>query len=133
MANYKHGEANGYKARNGLELENYFAEQTGLEKSGKGDKPTFTNSHGIEQVVDFDFHAEVDGVMHYLDLTTTYRSDRAKQKAYNAFVYKKLFSENCKFYIVAGDVNDNKRRTVKLIEGLDGVISVEQAIEMVKK
>ena len=128
-----HNSENGQKARNGRDLENYFSKRTGMKKSLKKEKPTFTSSHGVEQIVDFDFHKQVGDTMFYLDLTTTYRSDRAKQKAYNALVYKNKFNNKCKFYIVVGTVYENgKKPTVNLIEGLDGVISIEEAIQMVQ-
>ena len=128
-----HNIENGQKARNGRDLESYFSAKTGLQKTLKKDKPSFINSHGVSQLVDFDFHKVVGDTTVYLDLTTTYRSDRAKQKAYNALVYKNKFERDCKFYIVVGTVYENGRKpTVNLIEGLDGVISIEEAIKMVQ-
>jgi len=69
----KYSLENGDKSRNGNSLERYFTEQTGLKKFSKKQKPSFINSHGKKQIIDFDFHKNVDGVDIYMDLTTTYR------------------------------------------------------------
>jgi len=129
----KYSLENGDKSRNGNNLEGYFTEQTGLKKFGKKQKPSFVNSHGKKQIIDFDFHKNVDGVDIYMDLTTTYRSDRLKQKAYNALMYKNNFKTPCKFYMVVGKlVEHGKKKNPVLIEGIDGVILVEDAINMIK-
>jgi len=129
----KYSLENGDKSRNGNNLEGYFTERTGLKKFGKKQKPSFVNSHGKKQIIDFDFHKNVDGVDIYMDLTTTYRSDRLKQKAYNALMYKNNFKTPCKFYMVVGKlVEHGKKRNPVLIEGIDGVILVEDAINMIK-
>jgi hypothetical protein len=129
----KYSLENGDKSRNGNSLEGYFTEQTGLKKFGKKQKPSFVNSHGKKQIIDFDFHKNVDGVDIYMDLTTTYRSDRLKQKAYNALMYKNNFKTPCKFYMVVGKlVEHGKKKKPVLIEGIDGVILVEDAINMIK-
>ena len=123
---------NTVKSRNGYGLEKQFTLVTGLKKLLKADKPQFINEHGINQVVDSDYAFERDGKKIYFDLTTTYRSDRAKQKAYNAMICKLKFDHDCEFYIVAGDVKDDgSGPSVYLVEGLDGVISIESAIRMV--
>jgi len=128
----KHSEENGDKSRNGNRLENYFVEQTGLKKFTKKQKPSFVNSHGKKQVIDFDFHKNVDGVDIYMDLTTTYRSDRLKQKAYNALMYKVRNTTPCKFYMVVGSlIEHGKKKNPILIEGIDGVITIEDAINLV--
>lgn len=129
----KYSLENGDKSRNGNSLEGYFTEQTGLKKFGKKQKPSFVNSHGKKQIIDFDFHKNVEGVDIYMDLTTTYRSDRLKQKAYNALMYKNNFDKPCKFYMVVGKlVEHGKKKNPVLIEGIDGVILVEDAINMIK-
>lgn len=129
----KHSEENGDKSRNGNKLESYFTEQTGLKKFTKKQKPSFVNSHGKKQIIDFDFHKNVDGIDVYMDLTTTYRSDRLKQKAYNALMYKNNFDKPCKFYMVVGKlVEHGKKKNPILIEGIDGVILIEDAINIVK-
>ena len=129
----KYSLENGDKSRNGNNLEGYFTERTGLKKFGKKQKPSFVNSHGKKQIIDFDFHKNVDGVDIYMDLTTTYRSDRLKQKAYNALMYKNNFKTPCKFYMVVGKlVEHGKKKNPVLIEGIDGVILVEDAINMIK-
>jgi hypothetical protein len=127
----KHSQENGDKSRNGNKLEKYFTEKTGLKKSKKSEKPFFTNSHGRKQIIDFDFHKKVDGVDIYMDLTTTYRTDRLKQKAYNALMYKTNFSSQCKFYMVVGSLTEHgKTKRPILIEGIDGVLEVSDAIKI---
>ena len=128
----KYSEENGDKSRNGNRLENYFVDKTGLKKFTKKQKPSFVNSHGKKQIIDFDFHKNVDGVEIYMDLTTTYRSDRLKQKAYNALMYKTRNSNPCKFYMVVGSlIEHGKKKNPILIEGIDGVITIEDAINLV--
>lgn len=129
----KYSAENGDKSRNGNKLESYFTEQTGLKKFTKKQKPNFINSHGKKQIIDFDFHKVIDGIEIYMDLTTTYRSDRLKQKAYNALMYKSKFDKPCKFYMVVGSlVEHGKRKNPVLIDGIDGVITIEDAINMMK-
>lgn len=129
----KYSIENGDKSRNGNKLENYFTEQTGLKKFNKRQKPYFINSHGKKQIIDFDFCKNLNGIDIYMDLTTTYRSDRMKQKAYNALMYKNNFNMPCKFYMVVGSlIEHGKKKNPILIEGIDGVIPVEDAIKMIK-
>ena len=130
----EHSKENGAKSNNGNKLEKLFEQETGLKKILKKDKPKFINSHGLVQVVDFDFKVEVDGVDVFMDLTTTYRSDRLKQKSYNALMYKTHFDKPCKFYMVVQRMVENgKKKNPKLIDGIDGVIPLEEAIKMVKE
>jgi len=127
----KHSQENGDKSRNGNKLEKYFTEQTGLSKIKKTQKPSFVNSFGRKQIIDFDFHKNVDGVDIYMDLTTTYRTDRLKQKAYNAVMYKNNFKTPCKFYMVVGSLTEHgKTKKPILIEGIDGVVEISDAIKM---
>jgi len=129
----EHSKENGAKSNNGNKLEKLFEQETGLQKIRKKDKPKFINTHGLEQIVDFDFKKEIDGVDVFLDLTTTYRSDRLKQKSYNALMYKTHFDKPCKFYMVVQRMVENgKKKNPKLIDGIDDVITLEEAIEMVK-
>ena len=96
-------------------------------------KPSFINSHNNKQIIDFDFYTKIDGVDIYIDLTTTYRSDRLKQKAYNALMYKNNFNTPCKFYMVVGKlIEDGKKKNPILVEGIDGVILVDDLINMIK-
>ena len=96
-----------------------------LNSFAKKQKPSFVNSHGKKQIIDFDFHKSVDGVDIYMDLTTTYRSDRLKQKAYNALMYKVRNEKPCKFYMVVKTMVENgKKKNPILIEGIDGVLSI---------
>jgi len=127
----KHSQENGDKSRNGNKLEKYFTEQTGLSKIKKTQKPSFVNSFSRKQIIDFDFHKNVDGVDIYMDLTTTYRTDRLKQKAYNAVMYKNNFKAPCKFYMVVGSLTEHgKTKKPILIEGIDGVVEISEAIKM---
>ena len=82
----KHNSSNKGKSINGNKFEKEFTELTGIVKMRKKDKPTFVNSHGLVQVVDFDFATEKNGEKIYVDVTTTFRSDRLKQKSYNALM-----------------------------------------------
>ena len=76
----EHQGSNKSKSINGNDFEKIFTERTGLTIVPDSDKPKFTNCHGEEQVVDYDFTTVVNGVAYYIDVTTTYRSDRLKQK-----------------------------------------------------
>lgn len=130
----KYNEGNTAKSNTGNRCERKFTKDTGLEKVKDKDKARFTNSHGIEQIVDYDFYEEVDGVDVFFDLTTSYRSDRAKQKAYNGFMYKTYVDKKAKFYMVVENfVENGKKKNPKLIEGLDDVIEYDDAVKMVKK
>jgi len=100
----------------------------------KKEKPFFINSLGKKQIIDFDFKTEIDGVDVFIDLTTTFRSDRLKQKAYNAIMYKTKLNPNCKFYMGVGKLIENgKKKNPILIEGIDGVILVDDLIGMIKR
>ena len=125
---------NGDKSRNGNQLESYFMEKTGLKKIQKKEKPFFTNSHGKKQIIDFDFYVKINDDDVYIDLTTTYRSDRLKQKAYNALMYKSKINKPCKFYMGVGKlVEHGKKKNPVLIEGIDGVLTVEDLVQMISK
>lgn len=127
----KYSQENGDKSRNGNKFEKHFTEKTGLSKIKKAEKPSFLNSHGRKQIIDFDFHKNVDGVDIYMDLTTTYRTDRLKQKAYNALMYKNNFKNPCKFYMVVSSLTEHgKKKKPILIEGIDGVLELDKAIEI---
>ena len=104
---------------------------TGIKKMKKKDKPRFTNIHGIEQLIDFDFSTIINGVKVYIDVTTTYRSDRQKQKAYNAMMMKTKLNEDCKFYMVIKSLTENgKKKTVNLLEGMDHVVEINDFIKL---
>ena len=130
----KHNSSNKGKSNNGNKFEKEFTELTGIVKMKKKDKPTFVNSHGLVQVVDFDFATEKNGEKIYVDVTTTFRSDRLKQKAYNAIMYKTNISTDCKFYMGVGNLVENgKTKNPILIEGIDNVILVDELVELVNK
>ena len=127
-----HNKENGQKSKNGISFEKRFAEATGLSKVLKKDKPFFVNCHGEQQYIDFDFRFESGGVDYFFDATTTYRSDRLKQKAYNALVYKTNFEKPCKFFMVVERMIENgKKKNPRLIHGIDGVLSFEEAKQMI--
>jgi len=111
----KHNSSNKGKSNNGNKFEKEFTELTGIVKMRKKDKPVFTNSHGLVQVVDFDFATEKGGERIFVDVTTTYRSDRLKQKSYNALMIKNM-------------VEGGKKKNPILIEGIDGVMSIDEFI-----
>ena len=123
----KHNSSNKGKSINGNKFEKEFTELTGIVKMRKKDKPTFVNSRGLVQVVDFDFATEKNGEKIYVDVTTTFRSDRLKQKSYNALMMKTKVGQPCKFYMVVKTmVEGGKKKNPILIEGIDGVISIDE-------
>ena len=123
----KHNSSNKGKSINGNKFEKEFTELTGIVKMRKKDKPTFVNSHGLVQVVDFDFATEKNGEKIYVDVTTTFHSDRLKQKSYNALMMKTKVGQPCKFYMVVKTmVEGGKKKNPILIEGIDGVISIDE-------
>ena len=129
-----HQSSNQSRSKNGNDFESYFTQMTGIKKMKKKDKPKFTNIHGIEQLIDFDFSTIINGEKIYIDVTTTYRSDRQKQKAYNAMMMKTKLNEDCKFYMVIKSLTENgKKKTVNLLEGMDHVIEIDEFIKLITK
>ena len=126
-----HQSSNQSRSKNGNDFEKVFTELTGIKKMKKKDKPKFTNIHGIEQLIDFDFSTEINGTKVFIDVTTTYRSDRQKQKAYNAMMMKTKLNMDCKFYMVIKSLTENgKKKTVNLLEGMDHVIEIDEFIKL---
>jgi hypothetical protein len=126
-----HQSSNQSRSQNGNDFEKVFTELTGIKKMKKKDKPKFTNIHGLEQLIDFDFSTIINGVNVYIDVTTTYRSDRQKQKAYNAMMMKTKLNMDCKFYMVIKSLTENgKKKTVNLLEGMDHVIEIGEFIKL---
>jgi len=128
-----HQSSNQSRSKNGNDFEKVFTELTGIKKMKKKDKPKFTNIHGLEQLIDFDFSTIINGVNVYIDVTTTYRSDRQKQKAYNAMMMKTKLNMDCKFYMVIKSLTENgKKKTVNLLEGMDHVIEIGEFIKLLQ-
>jgi hypothetical protein len=128
-----HQSSNQSRSQNGNDFEKVFTELTGIKKMKKKDKPKFTNIHGLEQLIDFDFSTIINGVNVYIDVTTTYRSDRQKQKAYNAMMMKTKLNMDCKFYMVIKSLTENgKKKTVNLLEGMDHVIEIDEFIKLIQ-
>ena len=128
-----HQSSNQSRSQNGNDFEKVFTELTGIKKMKKKDKPKFTNIHGLEQLIDFDFTTIINGVNVYIDVTTTYRSDRQKQKAYNAMMMKTKLNMDCKFYMVIKSLTENgKKKTVNLLEGMDHVIEIDEFIKLIQ-
>ena len=128
-----HQSSNQSRSQNGNDFEKVFTELTGIKKMKKKDKPKFTNIHGIEQLIDFDFSTIINGVNVYIDVTTTYRSDRQKQKAYNAMMMKTKLNMDSKFYMVIKSLTENgKKKTVNLLEGMDYVIEIGEFIKLLQ-
>jgi len=126
-----HQSSNQSRSKNGNDFEKVFTELTGIKKMKKKDKPKFTNIHGLQQLIDFDFSTEINGTKVYIDVTTTYRSDRQKQKAYNAMMMKTKLNMDCKFYMVIKSLTENgKKKTVNLLEGMDHVIEIDEFIKL---
>jgi hypothetical protein len=122
-------EVNRGKSKNGNRFESFFEERTGLKKLLKKEKPTIVNEHGVKQIADFDFLWEKSGVKNWIDVTTSYRSDRAKQKAYNGLIAKKI-DPNCIIWMVVGDFVHNKRvQKPTSLEGLDKTIHIDEFLE----
>jgi hypothetical protein len=128
-----HQSSNQSRSKNGNDFEKVFTELTGIKKMKKKDKPRFTNIHGLEQLIDFDFSTEINGTKVFIDVTTTYRSDRQKQKAYNAMMMKTKLNMDCKFYMVIKSLTENgKKKTVNLLEGMDHVIEIDEFIKLLQ-
>jgi hypothetical protein len=128
-----HQSSNQSRSKNGNDFEKVFTELTGIKKMKKKDKPKFTNIHGIEQLIDFDFSTEINGTKVFIDVTTTYRSDRQKQKAYNAMMMKTKLNMDCKFYMVIKSLTENgKKKTVNLLEGMDHVVEINDFIKLLQ-
>ena len=128
-----HQSSNQSRSKNGNDFEKVFTELTGIKKMKKKDKPKFTNIHGLQQLIDFDFSTEINGTKVYIDVTTTYRSDRQKQKAYNAMMMKTKLNMDCKFYMVIKSLTENgQKKTVNLLEGMDHVIEIGEFIKLIK-
>lgn len=128
----EHQSSNQTRSRNGNDFEKVFTELTGIQKMRKKDKPSFVNNHGLTQLIDFDFSTEINGIKVYIDVTTTYRSDRQKQKAYNALMMKNKVNVNCKFYMVVKSLTENgKPKTVNLLEGMDEVMEINDFIKLI--
>ena len=127
---------NSLKSRGGLQLENQFSQRSKINKLSQARKPKFINEWGDEQVIDSDFCLETQDETIFFDLTTSFRSDRAKQKAYNGLCCKMQFGDGYKFYIVIPDDEYHGKylqRTKQFsLQGLDGVLSLTQAIKMVQ-
>lgn len=128
---------NSKKSRNGRDFETKFSQETNLPKLKDKDKPRFTNEWGKEQVIDSDFLFEDNNRNIFLDLTTTFRTDRAKQKAYNALCSKFSFpTKRNEFYVVIPDEEYEKvyqKRTKAFsLQGLNGVLSYSEAVTLVK-
>ena len=129
----EHQSSNKSKSINGNDFEKIFTERTGLKLVLDSEKPKFTNCHGQEQVVDYDFTTEVNGVPYYIDVTTTFRSDRLKQKSYNALIMKTMLKKECKFYTVVKSLTENgKTKKPKLIEGIDGVMELDDFMALLQ-
>ena len=130
----EHQSSNQTRSRNGNDFEKVFTELTGIQKMRKKDKPSFVNNHGLTQLIDFDFSTEINGIKVYIDVTTTYRSDRQKQKAYNALMMKNKVNVNCKFYMVVKSLTENgKPKTVNLLEGMDEVMEINDFIKLINE
>lgn len=124
-----HSKENGAKSKNGVIAEKKFSKLTGLKKTTQEQKPFFINSYGEKQIIDFDFSTVINGVTIFFDITNTYRSDRAKQKGYNSLLSKLFFNSNSKFYIVVNKTEGKKIKRKK-IEGIDGVINMEDVLKL---
>ena len=127
-----HENSNKSKSNNGKTFEEEFSQMTGLIKSRKKDKPFFVNSHGNKQIIDFDFHTYINGKKVYVDVSTTFRSDRLKQKSYNGLMYKTYIDKDVEFYMVVKSFKERgKTKKPILIEGIDKVMQLDDFIKLI--
>lgn len=130
-----HQNSNQSKSLNGNKFENEFTRLTGLKKVLKKEKPKFKNSHGNEQIVDFDFNTQIDQKKVFIDISTTFRSDRLKQKSYNALMYKTKISDDplVQFFMVVKTFTERgKTKKPILTEGIDKVMDLETFLKLLK-
>jgi len=116
---------NGAKSRNGGRLQRLFTEATGVETTKEENKATFINIHGDEELIDYDFFLQIDGIDVLIDVTTTYRLCRCKQKYYSGLVYR-MYVPRPSFYIVGVENFENKTPVVK--HGADLLIDTQTLI-----
>jgi hypothetical protein len=116
---------NGAKSRNGGRLQKLFTEATGIETAKEETKATFNNIHGNVELIDYDFFLEIDGIDVLIDVTTSYRLCRCKQKYYSGLLYR-LYVKKPSFYIVAVEDFEDKTPVVK--HGADLLIDTQTLI-----
>ena len=116
---------NSAKSRNGGRLQRLFTQRTGIKTAKESSKATFINKHNEEELIDYDFFLQVDDVDVLIDVTTTYRLCRCKQKYYSGLVYK-MFVPRKSFYIVAVENFEGQTPSVK--HGADLLIDTESLI-----
>jgi len=116
---------NGAKSRNGGRLQKLFTKATGIEVAKEETKATFINIHGDEELIDYDFFLHVDGIDVLIDVTTTYRLCRCKQKYYSGLVYR-MYVPRPSFYIVGVENFEDKKPVVK--HGADLLIDTQTLI-----
>jgi hypothetical protein len=116
---------NGAKSRNGGRLQRHFTEATGIETAKEEIKATFNNIHGDVELIDYDFFLEIDGIDVLIDVTTSYRLCRCKQKYYSGLLYR-LYVKKPSFYIVAVEDFEDKTPVVK--HGADLLIDTQTLI-----
>jgi hypothetical protein len=116
---------NGAKSRNGGRLQRLFTEATGIETAKEETKATFNNIHGDVELIDYDFFLEIDGIDVLIDVTTSYRLCRCKQKYYSGLLYR-LYVKKPSFYIVAVEDFEDKTPVVK--HGADLLIDTQTLI-----
>jgi hypothetical protein len=116
---------NGAKSRNGGRLQKLFTEATGIETAKEETKATFVNIHGDVELIDYDFFLQIDGIDVLIDVTTTYRLCRCKQKYYSGLLYR-MYVPRPSFYIVAVENFEDKTPVVK--HGADLLIDTQTLI-----
>jgi hypothetical protein len=119
---------NGAKSRNGGRLQRLFTEATGIEIAKEETKATFINIHGDEELIDYDFFLRVDGIDVLIDVTTTYRLCRCKQKYYSGLLYR-MYVPRPSFYIVAVENFEGKTPVVK--HGADLLMDTQRLINRI--
>jgi hypothetical protein len=116
---------NGAKSRNGGRLQKLFTEATGIETAKEETKATFVNIHGDVELIDYDFFLQIDGIDVLIDVTTSYRLCRCKQKYYSGLLYR-MYVPRPSFYIVAVEDFEDKTPVVK--HGADLLIDTQTLI-----
>jgi len=119
---------NGAKSRNGGRLQKLFTKATGIEIAKEETKATFVNIHGDVELIDYDFFLQIDGIDVLIDVTSTYRLCRCKQKYYSGLLYR-MYVPRPSFYIVAVENFEGKTPVVK--HGADLLMDTQRLINLI--
>lgn len=119
------------KVRHGMEFEADFIRETGIQKAKRNEKPTFVNSAGKVQTIDFDFCIPLkNGKTLFVDTTTSYGSDRGKQKAYNGLLLKLKTDIPSEYVVCTKGWRGDEPVT---LEGIDRVLYLDELAKYIKE